>query len=45
MIDGDDGAIAANRASGTLRITSFAGSGRARHTASVAYVIPVAAKC
>ena len=45
VIDGDDGTIAANRTSGTLRITSFSGSGSARRTASVAYVIPVAAKC
>ena len=44
-IDGDDGTIAANRAGGTLRITGFAGTGSARRTASVAYVIPVAAKC
>jgi prepilin-type N-terminal cleavage/methylation domain-containing protein len=45
VIDGDDGTIATNRASGTLRITSFTGTGSARRTASVAYVIPVAAKC
>jgi prepilin-type N-terminal cleavage/methylation domain-containing protein len=45
VIDGDDGTIAANRASGTLRITSFTGSGSARRTASVAYVIPVGPKC
>lgn len=45
VIDGDDGAIAANRTSGTFRITSFAGSGAQRRTASVAYVIPVAAQC
>jgi prepilin-type N-terminal cleavage/methylation domain-containing protein len=45
VIDGDDGLIAGNRASGTLRITSFSGTGSARRTASVAYIIPVAAKC
>jgi len=45
VIDGDDGTIAANRTSGTLRITSFSGTGSARRTASVAYIIPVAAKC
>jgi prepilin-type N-terminal cleavage/methylation domain-containing protein len=45
VIDGDDGTIAANRTSGTLRITAFSGSGSARRTASVAYVIPVAARC
>jgi hypothetical protein len=45
VVDGDDGTIAANRTSGTLRITAFSGSGSARRTAAVAYVIPVAAKC
>lgn len=45
VIDGDDGTVAANRTSGTLRITSFSGTGSARRTASVAYIIPVAAKC
>jgi prepilin-type N-terminal cleavage/methylation domain-containing protein len=45
VIDGDDGTIATNRTNGTLRIISFSGSGSARRTASVAYVIPVAAKC
>ena len=44
-IDGDDGTIASNRSGGTLRITSFSGTGSARRTASVAYIIPVAAKC
>jgi prepilin-type N-terminal cleavage/methylation domain-containing protein len=45
VIDGDDGTVAANRTSGTFRITGFSGTGSARRTASVAYVIPVAAKC
>jgi prepilin-type N-terminal cleavage/methylation domain-containing protein len=44
-IDGDDGAVAANRVGGTLRIMSFTGTGSAQRTASVAYVIPAAAKC
>ncbi|HEY4304053.1 MAG TPA: type II secretion system protein [Gemmatimonadaceae bacterium] len=44
-IDGDDGTIAANRTSGTFRITSFSGTGSARRTASVAYVLPVGPKC
>lgn len=45
VIDGDDGTIAASRSSGTFRITAFSGTGTARRTASVAYVIPAAAKC
>lgn len=44
-IDGDDGGVAANRAGGTLRILSFSGSGNARRTATVAYVIPVGPRC
>ena len=45
VVDGDDGTVAANRSTGTLRILAFSGRGSARRTARVAYVIPVAAKC